>query len=68
MKTTCLKVKHAKTEHWIKKNLTFANRLKVFNQVHSFMSAVFGENVDDDSSSDSNVHTTTRCGTLTNPS
>ena len=51
-----LKVKHAQTDHWLKKNLTLGNSLQVFNQVHSLMSAVFGENV-----SDSNAHTSTRC-------
>ena len=55
-----LKVKHAQTDHWLKKNLTLGNSLQVFNQVHSLMSAVFGENVED-SSSDSNAHTSTRC-------
>ena len=49
-----LKVKHAKTDHWLEKNLTLENRLQVFKQVHSLMSAVFGENVED-SSSDSNA-------------
>ena len=55
-----MRVRHAKTDHWVEKNLTLENRMQVFKQVHSLMSAVFGENVED-SSSDSNAHTSTRC-------